>query len=444
MTVKLDIEAIIEYVSKDDKLKKRFNKLTDDLKKSYDKSFEAKGFYNDPIKRKFKAEEEALKTVNSKMKDLFSSYEKLNQKGGFSYLFDLYPDKFKRRRKDQKRLSKDDLTKFVLTQVPEDLKDLGAREKKAKKEEITEEETYQKYAHPSEEEQEELEEDRKYLKELKDLNKNSKGLDKILRNILKGKWAAVLGSTIAGAAVYAGYRIIRAGLRYAYQTSQQGLDWQRTISGGASGSSWFGKDIAGYQRAGIDASSVQGFKRGLQGYLGSVKLGMGNAAPLMYLGLSALGDPDQLEKQIEQRLRSIKDKSVSLALAQQMGMDYAMWEAIYTGKVDKTRAKEGYSKEAIEKWAAVADKFNDLITDFKVLFFNKGANIAYGIANPTTRSSLLTNLLSSVGYGGLSPVGAISSLVKFGTLEIIVKNEQGEVIGTAQTEPENTILQLGS
>lgn len=227
---------------------------------------------------------------------------------------------------------------------------------------------YMKWASASEEEQDALDEDIKWLKEG---NKTSKDTNKLLKNILKGKWGAFLGSTIAGAALYGAYRLIRKGAGYAYTTSQEALDWQRTISGGASGGDWFGQGLAAYQRAGIGAGQYQGFKRGLQSYLGQVKLGMGNAAPLMYLGLNALDNPDMLEKQLSKALRRLP-KDVSVALAGQMGLDYAMWEAIYSGRLD--REKSYYSEEAIRKWSEVADNINDMITKIKVFFFNNLAD----------------------------------------------------------------------
>ena len=106
---------------------------------------------------------------------------------------------------------------------------------------------------------------------------------------------------------------------------------------------------------------------------------MGNAAPLMMLGLSALDNPDVMEKQIERSLRRFP-KDVSLALAQQMGLDYNMWEAIYNGRLDRT--KSAYSEDAMQKWAAVADTLNDLLTSLKVFGFDKFANITYGVLHP--------------------------------------------------------------
>lgn len=255
-------------------------------------------------------------------------------------------------------------------------------------------------------------------------------------NLMLGRWGKF---GLWGIAVAKAIQYTSKAMNYAYQTSMQGLDWQRTISGGASGGTWFGQGLAAYQRAGISANAYQGFKRGIQGYMGSVKLGMGNAAPLMYLGISALEDLDKTEIQIEQALRKLPDQ-VSLALAQQMGLSYEMWHAIYTGKLDRER--DAYSKEAIEKWSKLADGFNEILTKIKTIFFNRGSVIA-GEAGEA---------LSAMAGGGVgyrralqtgSPVfmrsmldlpGAIaSSLIKFGAVEVVVRNEQGEVLGKGES-----------
>ena len=225
-------------------------------------------------------------------------------------------------------------------------------------------------------------------------------------------------------------------------TAQQGLSWQRTISGGASGGSWFGQDLAAYQRAGIDANKVQNFKRGLQGYIGSVKLGMGNAAPLMYLGLSALGDPDQLEQEMEKSLRRLP-KDVSYALASQMGLDYDMWEAIYTGKIDKAREKPGYDKDAIEKWSEVANKLNDLLTSIKTYGFNRFANLAYNVTHPGAALGQMTLAQGlSMIPGLLNPATLVPTLFKFADINVVIRNDKGDVVGTGTTQIEDTMKEI--
>lgn len=218
-----------------------------------------------------------------------------------------------------------------------------------------------------------------YNEQQKKLREDKKKEEKFRKDALNAffmRWGKLgIAGLVAGQVI----RIASKIAHLIYNTSMQGLDWRRTISGGASGGSWFGQDIAAYQRAGLGANQIQGFKRGLQSYLGSVKLGMGNAAPLMMLGLNALDNPDAMEKQIERSLRRFP-KDVSLALAQQMGLDYGMWEAIYNGRLD--RSKSAYSEEGMQKWAYVADKLNDLLTSLKVFGFEKAAGVMYGGLHP--------------------------------------------------------------
>lgn len=287
---------------------------------------------------------------------------------------------------------------------------------------------------------------KEWSKQLKENNKNSKNMGNLLRKILQGKWGAALGATVAGAAIYGGIKLLKAAYRYGYSTSQTGLDWQRTISGGASGGSWFGQGLAAYGRAGIAPNQYQGFKRGVQGYLGSVKLGMGNAAPLMYLGLSALSNPDLLEKELERSLRRLP-KDVSLALAGQMGLDYNMWEAIYNGRLDRQRS--AYSEEAIKEWADLGRSLNDLITTLNSFFFNTFAPIAEAISriinNIIDKKSGGKTLFNLLGFGAgyINPMTQLQTLLRFGSVEVTVKDKNGEVIGKGESEVENTMFELG-
>lgn len=280
-----------------------------------------------------------------------------------------------------------------------------------------------------------IQQDKNAKEKIREENKQRKNLF----NAFLMKWGK-LG--VWGLVAQQAIKYISKAVGYAYSTSMQGLDWQRTIRGGASGGSWFGQDLAGYQRAGIGASQIQSFKRGIQGYLGQVKLGMGNAAPLMYLGLSALGDPDELERQLEKSLRRLP-KDVSLALAQQMGLDYNMWDAIYSGRID--REKSAYSEEAIQKWSEVADRLNDLLTSLKVFGFNKLADVAYNITHPTeafSQMGFFDKMLMRLGMANPLMFGS-TALLRFGTVDVVVRNEKGEVIaqGTSQPEIENTVMQ---
>lgn len=281
-----------------------------------------------------------------------------------------------------------------------------------------------------------------HSKALEENKKRDEALRKKQWMLMLGRWGRLgIGGIIAQQAI----RYISKAVGYAYSTSMQGLDWERTIRGGASGGAWFGQGLAGYQRAGIGANQYQSFKRGIQGYLGSVKLGMGNAAPLMYLGLSALSNPDELERQMERALRRAP-KDVSLALAEQMGLDYSMWDAIYSGRIDRQRS--AYSEEAMKSWARLADSLNDLITNLSTFFFNnfapfadivsrflnKVVNVGSTVGTATNTSGLLSSFLTSgINLGNLGY--AVGQMVKFGTVEVVVKNENGDIMGKGYSQP---------
>lgn len=290
-----------------------------------------------------------------------------------------------------------------------------------------------------------LQQDKNAKAEARRIELNKKEEDKLRKKqlmLMLGKWGSF---GVWGMIAQQVIRLISSGVKLVYGTAMQGLDWQRTVSGGASGGGWFGQGLAAYQRAGINPSNYQNFKRGVQGYLGQVKLGMGNAAPLMYLGLNALDDPDVLEKQLEKALRRLP-KDVSLAMAGQMGLDYAMWEAIYSGRIDRT--KEAYSDEAMKKWSEVADRMNEMLVSFKTFFFNKSANVFYNLMNPkaTLKSANWVEQMS-MALGATNPLFSFPALVRFSTIEVTVKNDKGEVIGKGETKPEidNAALQfLGS
>ena len=427
--------------------KSSMNQALNELKAKYTTTFEKQGFYNDPIKRKIMAEKEALKDISGKVKEIVHSYEKLNRQGNLSYLFDT--GRFTRRRKDQKRLNEAQFKEFMAEQVPKEIKEEARKKKEEekglkdnqKKERKNQEELAKNIAF---ERKLNIKRNIQHSKALEDNKKKEDELRKKRWMLLLGKWGRFgVGGLIVGQAL----KYISRAIGYAYATSMQGLDWQRTISGGASGGSWFGQGLASYQRAGIGANQYQSFKRGVQGYLGSVKLGMGNAAPLMYLGLSALGDPDELERQLERSLRRLP-KDVSLALAGQMGLDYNMWEAIYSGRLD--REKSAYSKEAIKEWSDLARSLNELVTNIRTFFFNTLAPIAEGTSkfiNFINRGSSLETTMASTNLATTSFLptpaglgGLMAQLVKFGAVEITVKNEQGEVIDRQETD---AIMELG-
>ena len=275
-------------------------------------------------------------------------------------------------------------------------------------------------------------------KRIKEEKKADEELRKKQWMLMLGKWGK-LG--VWGVVAQRVLHYVSAGVNYAYQTSMQGLDWQRTISGGASGGTWFGQGLAAYQRAGINRANYQNFKRGIQSYLGQVKLGTGNAAPLMRLGLNALDNPDQLEIQMERALRRLPE-DVSLALAQQMGLDYNMWNAIYTGRIDRERSM--YSPEAMKAWERLANSLNDLITNLNTLFFNKLAPLAdftSRVLNNTvnTGSSWGTLVNTAGSFANLfNPATLLGSMfanaIKFGSVEVVVKNERGDIIDTKYSQ----------
>ena len=272
-----------------------------------------------------------------------------------------------------------------------------------------------------------IQQDKNAKEKIREENKQRKNLFNafLMRWGKLGVWGIVASQVL---------KYVGKAISFTYNTSMQGLDWERTIRGEASGGSWFGKGLAAYSRAGIGANQYQGFKRGVQGYLGSVKLGMGNAAPLMYLGLSALGNPDELERQLERSLRRLP-KDVSLALAGQMGLDYNMWEAIYSGRID--RAKSGYSEEAMKSWARLADSLNDLITNLNIFFFNKLAPVAEFVAdfinktiNKGSSAATFFNYVSN-----LNPSTQLANLIRFGVLEVVIKDKDGNVVGKGNANP---------
>ena len=438
MSGSVNLDIIFNFINNKSSIKKSI----DELKKKYSKSFEEQGFYSNAIKRNIMAEKEAIKEISAKIKEIVSSYEKLNAKGQLSYLFDT--GRFKRWRKDQKRLNPEQMKEFLGERVPEDLKAEEQQKKKAAQEEKKQIEQTEKEEEKNKKEerknQEEIAKNIVFQRklEIKRSLQHSKALDENKKrdeSLRKKQWMLMLGKWgrlgIWGIVAQQAIKYISKAVGYAYNTSMQGLDWERTIRGGAAGGTWFGQGLAAYQRAGIGANRYQGFKRGLQGYLGSVKLGMGNAAPLMYLGLSALGSPDELEKQMERSLRRLP-KDVSLALAGQMGLDYNMWEAIYSGRLE--RQKSAYSEEAIRKWSELADGFNELLTRINTFIFNYIAPFAGAFGEFLKRLAEGKTGIGQSIDAGMGFIPKLTRSITFGTLEIVVKNEKGEVLQKSEVQ----------
>lgn len=268
-----------------------------------------------------------------------------------------------------------------------------------------------------------------HSKALEENKKRDEALRKKQWMLMLGKWGKF---GVWGLVAQQAIKYVSRAIGYAYSTSMEGLDWERTIRGGAAGGSWFGQGLAAYQRAGIGKANYQNFKRGIQSYLGAVKLGTGNAAPLMWLGLNALDNPDEIERQMERALRRAP-KDESLAMAGMLGLDYNMWDAIYSGRIDRERS--AYSEEAMKSWARLADSLNVLITNLNTFFFNNLAPIADFVSrfldntvNKQTDWERAGNLLQ----WGINPIGAMArnlgQVVKFGAVEVIFKNENGDVV----------------
>lgn len=242
---------------------------------------------------------------------------------------------------------------------------------------------------------------------------------KKLFNALLLKWGK-LG--LWGQAIQFGIRGVTAGARMINNTAQTALGFSRTIEGGASEGSFFGRSLAAYQRAGISAQTYGSWKRNMQGQVGALKLGMGNAAPFMMLGVSALDKMDDIELEIEKRLQKLPAET-SWALGSQLGLSYELWEAMYKGKID--RSKPGYDEDAIKAWTEAANNINSLITDIKTLFFN---NLAPVVRMMTTKQGL-TELTTSGFTGGLSNWANPFQLVGRGALDLSMRiTRDGDVI----------------
>lgn len=268
-----------------------------------------------------------------------------------------------------------------------------------------------------------------HSKALEENKKRDEALRKKQWMLMLGKWGKF---GVWGLVAQQAIKYVSRAIGYAYQTSMEGLDWERTIRGGAAGGSWFGQGLAAYQRAGIGKANYQNFKRGIQSYLGAVKLGTGNAAPLMWLGLNALDNPDEIERQMERALRRAP-KDESLAMAGMLGLDYNMWEAIYSGRINRERS--AYSEDAIKAWARLADSLNVLVTNLNTFFFNNLAPIADFVSrflDNTVNKQTDWERTGSLLQWWINPSGAIArnlgQMVRFGAVEVIFKNENGDVI----------------
>lgn len=459
MAVKLDV--LINYVFDNAKLKRNISSINNMMTKGTISPRSGGGASFDPLRAMLSQGKEYVKTYENwkqhyqdVLKNTMASINKLNVGGFFKDYIDPENNKSGRRI----NLNKEEVKKLSEKVTDKQLKaEIQMMEEEARAEEVAWEENrrfdIQKQIQERRNQEAEARKimgEEKWNKKMNILHskalEENKKRDEALRKkqwmLMLGKWGR-LG--VWGIVAQQAIKYISKAVGYAYNTSMTGLDWQRTIRGGASGGSWFGQGLAAYQRAGIRANQYQGFKRGIQGYLGSVKLGMGNAAPLMYLGLSALGNPDELERQMERSLRRLP-KDVSLALAGQMGLDYNMWDAIYSGRLDRQRS--AYSEEAIQKWAKLADSLNDLIVNINSFLFNNLAPVAdllsrfldktlnrgSSFGTVVSTGGFLTNLLMS-GFNPASWGYMAGQLLKFGTVEVLLKDKEGNVIDKAEVTP---------
>lgn len=493
MAVKLDV--LINYLFDNSKLKRNIANLNKQIINSWSPftGYTKQGLFGSQkytLKEYFSKANIAATQFNSILSRTKRTLEELNQKGFFSELLKYmyggelpeYKDGSGRRRKN---LSKEEINQLALQSANEQIAEIQAIEKEERQKERERSNSIYKAGADSfmaiEEERERIEREK-----IKEREKEGKILDRLemkriheesvndarllekkekqqaeywltrikyeedlekkqrreeekkkknLFNLLLMRWGKF---GIAGIAIAKVLQLASKVATWTYNTSQQGLDWQRTISGGASGGSFFGSGLASYQAAGISGKSYQGFKRGLQSYIGGVKLGQGNAAPLMYLGLSALDNLDNLEMQIEKSLRSLP-KDISLALSSQMGLNYEMWEAIYNGRLHRYDNLK-YDSEAIKKWAEVADKLNYMLTWIQTTIFNKLADTANAIATgrvytPADEMSFWTNPFDFV-----ERIARIMSTRKDGvtkSINIVVNGTQ-ELVETVK----NAIIQI--
>lgn len=446
MAVKLDV--LINYVFDNNKLKRNISNINNMMTKGTISPRSGGGASFDPLRAMLGQGKELVKFVDNwkshssdVLKNTIASINKLNVGGFFKEYIDPESNKSGRRinlNKDEVKKLAEGVTKKQLEAEFQMMQD----ERKAENIAWKENERFDKIKKIQERRNQEAEArkimgEEKWNKKMNILHskalEENKKRDEALR---KKQWMLMLGKWgkfgVWGIVAQQALKYISKGVNYAYQTSMEGLDWERTISGGAAGGTWFGQGLAAYQRAGIGKANYQNFKRGIQSYLGAVKLGTGNAAPLMWLGLNALDNPDEIERQMERALRKAP-KDESLAMAGMLGLDYNMWNAIYSGRINRERS--AYSEEAMKSWARLADSLNVLITNLNTFFFNNLAPIADFVSrfldktvNRQTDWERAGNLLQ----WWINPVGAMArnlgQMVRFGAVEVIFKNENGDVV----------------
>lgn len=446
MAVKLDV--LINYIFDNDKLKRNISNINNMMTKGTISPRSGGGASFDPLRAMLGQGKELVKFVDNwkqhssdVLKNTIASINKLNVGGFFKEYIDPESNKSGRRI----NLNKDEVKKLAEKMTDRQLKEemrMMQHEKYVEQVAWEENKKFDEKKKIQERRNQEAEArkimgEEKWNKKMNILHskalEENKKRDEALRKkqlmMMLGKWGK-LG--VWGLVAQQAIKYVSRAVGYAYATSMEGLDWERTIRGGAAGGSWFGQGLAAYQRAGIGKANYQNFKRGIQSYLGAVKLGTGNAAPLMWLGLNALDNPDEIERQMERALRRAP-KDESLAMAGMLGLDYNMWEAIYSGRINRERS--AYSEDAIKSWARLADSLNVLVTNLNTFFFNNLAPIADFVSrflDNTVNKQTDWERTGSLLQWWINPSGAIArnlgQVVKFGAVEVIFKNENGDVI----------------
>lgn len=466
MAVKLDVS--VNWISNIQDLQKEVRNINTRLFR-VTRSF-SKDYSSSPLLERIHKETLAMKQYDNIFNKVYADLDKLNKKGELSqYLGTMFTGRWNQKKLNPKQLeqlayvkTEEEIERFSKQQEHDEemAKRIAQNENKAKLQiEKDKESKFQErlrlFMQGSKErfnedlrakKQERINQSKEALnieqRRKLDIKRNiqhSKALEENKKRdeaLRKKQWMLMLGKWgkfgVWGLVAQQAIKYVSRAVGYAYATSMEGLDWERTIRGGATGGSWFGQGLAAYQRAGIGKANYQNFKRGIQSYLGAVKLGTGNAAPLMWLGLNALDNPDEIERQMERALRRAP-KDESLAMAGMLGLDYNMWEAIYSGRINRERS--AYSEDAIKSWARLADSLNVLVTNLNTFFFNNLAPIADFVSrfldntvNKQTDWERAGNLLQ----WGINPIGAMArnlgQVVKFGAVEVIFKNENGDVV----------------
>lgn len=183
-------------------------------------------------------------------------------------------------------------------------------------------------------------------------------------NALLMKWGKL------GAGGFIASKIIQ-GISYGFKQinnlSKDAIDETRLIQSGATGADFLGASLAGMEKRGIKKEEYKKWKAGLFGQIGAIKLGMGNAAPFTALGVNPLDNPDKVELAIQNKLKQL-DKSVSYALANQLGISFDMWSEMVSGQIDRTGV--GYSNKTRQALTQFGRNLDTIKTGAKTTGYN--------------------------------------------------------------------------